>query len=88
MAVYRETPTCHKCGKKYKAICKDDSNLPTQLQMVGDNFIKWDIEGHKCNKNTKKYKEYLEHQKKEFYDMKMGKLRQKWVDDLNKAIGK
>ena len=45
MAVQRETEKCPKCGESYKAITrKNNPHNP----FVGDDFICWDYDGHKC----------------------------------------
>lgn len=49
MAIYRTNPTCIKCGEMIYGIYKDRSNLPIQMQLIDDTFVKWDYEGHKCN---------------------------------------
>lgn len=46
MAVYRNSPTCLKCGKEYKGIYRDNDGT-----FMGDDFIRWDIEGHECERN-------------------------------------
>lgn len=51
MAVNRTPPQCPKCGKRIYAIYKDQSGLPPAMQLIGDTFIKWDWEGHKCEEN-------------------------------------
>lgn len=53
MAVYREKPKCPFCGAEIKGIYKDQSSIARMQQLVGDAFIKWDWEGHVCNKKIK-----------------------------------
>lgn len=48
MAVYREAPICPKCKEPYKGLYRDESKLPVQMRLIGDTFIRWDIEGHVC----------------------------------------
>jgi len=48
MAVVRANPKCPKCNGVIHAIYKDQSDLPLIQQIIGDTFIKWDWEGHKC----------------------------------------
>jgi len=45
MAVFRTAPKCPKCGKEYKGIYRTNND-----SFIGDDFIKWDIEGHVCEK--------------------------------------
>lgn len=53
MAVYRETPTCWKCGKpNAKAIYEDQSNVPFYQQVIGDTFIRWEDVPCDCNKEN------------------------------------
>lgn len=53
MAVQRETEKCHKCGESYKAITrKNNPHNP----FVGDNFICWDYDGHKCKVDSTEWK--------------------------------
>lgn len=52
MAVYREAPTCEKCGKQIKGIYLEDINL--RADFIGDNFVKWDYEGHECSESRVK----------------------------------
>lgn len=53
MAVYRTNPKCHKCGGK---IHGKYVHLPTisPNNYVGDTFIGWDYEGHKCSETITK----------------------------------
>lgn len=50
MAVHRTNPKCHKCGGKihgkYIHLPTVSYNYPSY---VGDTFIGWDFEGHKCS---------------------------------------
>lgn len=47
MAVHRKNPKCHKCGGK---IHGKYIHLPTMSpNYVGDTFLGWDFEGHKCS---------------------------------------
>jgi hypothetical protein len=48
MAVIRANPKCPKCNGIIHAIYKDQSDLPSIQQIIGDTFIKWDWENHKC----------------------------------------
>jgi|CXWL01.1.fsa_nt_gi hypothetical protein len=50
MAVHRPQEGCPICGEPFKAITRPDNpNNP----VVGDNFIRWDYEGHRCNREMK-----------------------------------
>lgn len=51
MAIQRQIKKCPKCGEPYRAIYKNESNFPMQLKTIGDTFIRWDFEGHKCKSN-------------------------------------
>ena len=45
MAVYREAPKCPHCGEAIMAITKQiDPHNP----FIGDDFVMWDYDGHKC----------------------------------------
>lgn len=48
MAVHRPVPACPNCGEPIRGIYKDESHLPFYKQTIGDTFIRWDWEGHKC----------------------------------------
>lgn len=48
MAVARTAPKCPKCGQSYGGIYQDQSNVPIMHRLIGDTFIRWDIEGHVC----------------------------------------
>lgn len=48
MAIARTAPKCPKCKQPYSGIYRDQSKLPIMHRMVGDTFIRWDIEGHVC----------------------------------------
>lgn len=53
MAVYRPQEHCHICGEPLKAIHRNMGR-----HFVGDTFVMWDYDGHKCKKN-KKYRQYM-----------------------------
>lgn len=59
MAVYRPIPKCSICGEDYNAIYEDRGKY-----FVGDTFLKWDVENHKCKSNEgsplSRYEERLE----------------------------
>ena len=40
--VHREQLKCFKCGEPYEAIVNNNKDF------IGDNFIRWDTENHKC----------------------------------------
>ncbi|HWY13232.1 MAG TPA: hypothetical protein VN026_18010 [Bacteroidia bacterium] len=64
MAVSREQPKCPKCNGYISAITK---KYPAGVVFVGDNFISWDWEGHKCqDKNDSKIKFPTEKQLNDF----------------------
>jgi hypothetical protein len=46
MAVYRTPPNCMFCGEPIQGI------YDTETDIIGDNFICWDFEGHKCEKGN------------------------------------
>lgn len=48
MALYRENPKCHKCGGVIKGIYKDQTDIPVSMRIIGDTFIRWDWQNHKC----------------------------------------
>ena len=49
MARHRQPPECPFCGKVIaKAKYRDQSNLPIQLQLIGDTFEGWAYEDHEC----------------------------------------
>ena len=48
MAKYRKPPTCIKCGATIKAMYNKQSNIPTMFKLIGDTFIGWDWDSHKC----------------------------------------
>lgn len=48
MAIRRESPKCPKCGVVIDAIYLDQSDLPEIQRVIGDTFLKWDWENHKC----------------------------------------
>lgn len=48
MAVYRESPLCPKCGHPIDGIYQDQNDLPSHLRIIGDTFIRWNYEDHKC----------------------------------------
>lgn len=53
--IARVQPICNICGKPIEGVYKDESNLPQYLRTVGDTFVRWDFENHKCkNKNDNK----------------------------------
>jgi hypothetical protein len=55
MALYRHIPTCLTCKKcLYKAVYKEESDLPTSMQTVGDTFSHF-VEGEcKCKRKVNK----------------------------------
>ena len=58
MAVFRVPPKCPHCGADYDAI----HNQYT-ANFVGDTFVMWDIQNHKCKSTTdvlSAYEERLE----------------------------
>lgn len=46
MAVHRIAPKCPICGEKYRAI-----NSKRGKTFVGDSFIRWNKEGHICDRS-------------------------------------
>jgi hypothetical protein len=46
---YRTQPICPKCGERIKGIYRDESKIPDMFKTIGDTFIRWDWEGHKCS---------------------------------------
>lgn len=59
MARYREAPKCPFCGKVIaKAKYRDQSNLPLQMQLIGDTFEGWEYEIHEC-KEQKEFTDKL-----------------------------
>ena len=49
MARHREAPRCPFFNKVIaKPKYSDQSNLPIQLQLIGDTFIGWEYEKHAC----------------------------------------
>jgi methylenetetrahydrofolate dehydrogenase (NADP+) / methenyltetrahydrofolate cyclohydrolase len=48
MAVLRIPEKCFNCGGDLKEVHLDQSHLPMYQQIIGDTFIKWDYENHKC----------------------------------------
>jgi hypothetical protein len=53
MAIFREIPKCIYCGEPIaKAIYRDISKIPFGMQMIGDNFIKWEFIKHECKKDN------------------------------------
>jgi hypothetical protein len=48
MAIIRQSPKCIKCDGIINAIYLDQSNIPELQRIIGDTFLKWDYEGHKC----------------------------------------
>ena len=48
MAVYRQSPTCPKCGQKINAIYRDVNKGVTDPMkiFIGDTFERWDWSGH------------------------------------------
>lgn len=53
--VYREAPRCHKCG----AGINGRYFIPPEI-FVGDTFLGWDYEGHRCRVGTKWFIERLD----------------------------
>lgn len=51
MALARGAPRCFKCGEHYKGKYTDQSDTTVHLQLIGDTFIGWDIEGHTCSEH-------------------------------------
>lgn len=50
MAVHREPYNCLKCGQPYEAIYSEDiEKEPNYSGIIGDNFVRWDLENHKCS---------------------------------------
>jgi len=47
MAVFRTAPKCPKCGEEYAGIYRKNDG-----SFIGDDFIKWDIESHVCEKES------------------------------------
>jgi len=47
MAVFRTAPKCPKCGKEYSGVYRNNDG-----SFIGDDFVKWDIEGHVCEKES------------------------------------
>lgn len=50
MAVFRANPLCPECGKLIDGIY----SAPEAVGFVGDNFVKWDWEGHICSEPRKR----------------------------------
>lgn len=49
MAVIYETPTCPFCGEIItEPVYNEQAELPSQLRLIGDNFIGWDYKEHGC----------------------------------------
>ena len=55
MALYREEPKCTFCGEILaKAKYKDQSDLLTSMQLIGDTFEGWEYQDHEC-KGSKEF---------------------------------
>lgn len=78
MAVARNPIFCPFCGVLEEEEYQDQSNLPFHMQLIGDTFIGY--KPHKCDKNSKAYKEHLK-----FYDTPAGK---KMAEELKAAVKK
>ena len=49
MAVHREPYNCPHCGEPYEAVYSQDiEKEPNYSKIIGDNFVRWDTENHKC----------------------------------------
>jgi hypothetical protein len=46
MAVARTAPKCYLCGESYNGIYANRGK-----HFVGDSFIMWDMDGHKCDRS-------------------------------------
>lgn len=57
MAVYRESPKCPQCGEPIYGKYRDESHLHFTQRTIGDTFIGWDWEGHKCRVEKTKIKQ-------------------------------
>jgi hypothetical protein len=45
MAVYREAPTCPKCGKKMRGVYNKQIGVPVAMKLIGDTFLRWEHDG-------------------------------------------
>lgn len=48
MAVFRQNPICPRCKKIIPGKYQNYSYLPQFLRPIGDSFLGWDWENHKC----------------------------------------
>lgn len=56
MAILRAAPRCMYCKEIIaEEIHLDQSDIPTNQQLIGDTFIRWDYKEHECEEG----KEYL-----------------------------
>lgn len=54
MAVHYEPPTCPFCGAPTaKAVFHDQTNIPPQLQLIGDGFSHFESIKHDCPERKK-----------------------------------
>ncbi len=58
MALYRENPTCSKCGVEIKGKYSQPA-----IPFAGDTFYGWDWEGHVCRLGTKYFIERTDESK-------------------------
>ena len=47
--LYRNPPRCLRCNGVIHPVYRDQSDLPPQLQVIGDTFSHWDYDGHICD---------------------------------------
>ena len=50
--IHRDPPKCFKCGQPIKAVYEDQSDIPLVLRRIGDTFLYWDFNGHKCHSES------------------------------------
>lgn len=81
MAIARTRPKCFMCGEFINGIYKDQSKIPFMLKKIGDTFQGWDYKSHKCNEDSKQYKQYLK-DKKEYQNSKEGKDTYKILQEI------
>lgn len=77
MAIARRAPKCKKCGESYRGIYRDQSNIPIMHRLIGDTFIRWDIEGHVCRLGIRYFIERM--------DLRTWYMKRGWTADPMKA---